>query len=175
MSASRTVAVGVYDDRDEVRRVLFELRKAGFTDSQIGLVTRDAEGTATVDSVETAPDHLGDGAVAGATAGVGLGALWGWAVVAGLLPAIGPAIAGGVLVSILASAATGAAALGLTGALLGMGVPEDEARHYEKELEAGKTVVTVHAGDRYDEACVILQRFNTRETPAESTETVLIA
>lgn len=175
MSAFRTVAVGLYSDRDEVRRVLFELRQAAFKDSQIGLVTRDAEGTVTADSVEEAPDHLGDGAVAGATAGVGLGALWGWAVVAGLLPAIGPAIAGGALVSILASAATGAAALGLTGALLGMGIPEEEARHYEEQLQAGRTVVTVQAGDRYEEACVILQRFDTRETPVESTETVLLA
>ncbi|MGH7129004.1 MAG: general stress protein, partial [Planctomycetaceae bacterium] len=77
---------------------------------------------------------------------------------AGLLPAIGPVIAGGLLMSILASAAGGAAAGGLVGALIGLGIPEEEARFYDTEFRAGRTVVTVQAGDRYDEAFAICNR-----------------
>ena len=76
-----------------------------------------------------------------------------------MLPAIGPVIAGGLLASILASAATAAAAGGLAGALIGMGIPEEEARHYESELKAGRTVVTVRANGRGAEAWDILNRF----------------
>jgi uncharacterized protein (TIGR02271 family) len=77
------------------------------------------------------------------------------------LPAIGPAIAGGTLAAILASAATGAAAAGLAGALIGLGIPKEEAEYYEGELRAGRTIVTVQAGDRYDEAASILRRYDS--------------
>jgi hypothetical protein len=36
-------------------------------------------------------------------------------------------------------------------------VPEDEARYYQDELNAGKTIVTVHTADRYEEAVSILR------------------
>jgi len=95
---------------------------------------------------------------------------------AGLLPAIGPVIAGGTLAAILASAATGAAAAGLAGALIGLGIPEEEADYYEGEVGSGRTVVTVKAGDRYDEARQVLQRyrghdFETRNTGREARTT----
>jgi len=53
--------------------------------------------------------------------------------------------AGGTLAAILASAAGGAAAAGIAGALVGLGIPEDEAKHYDSEFQAGRTIVTVKA------------------------------
>jgi hypothetical protein len=44
------------------------------------------------------------------------------------------------------------------GGLIGHGIPEEDARHYEQEIAAGKTIVTVKAGDRYDQAVDILRR-----------------
>ena len=39
-----------------------------------------------------------------------------------------------------------------------MGIPEEEARFYESEVKAGRTVVSVHANGRADEALTILRR-----------------
>ena len=65
-----------------------------------------------------------------------------------MLPAIGPIIAGGTLAALVGSAATGAAAGGLGGALLGMGMSEDDVGYYDSELTNGRVIVTVDAGSR---------------------------
>ena len=68
-------------------------------------------------------------------------------------------IAGGVLASILASAAGGAAVAGLAGALVGLGIPEDEADYYENEFKSGRTIVTVKTTTRQDDARRILNGY----------------
>ena len=54
-------------------------------------------------------------------------------------------------------AAAGAAAGGLLGALTGLGVSEEDAKFYEGEFKAGRTIVSVRAAARYDEAVRILR------------------
>lgn len=94
------------------------------------------------------------GAVAGATLGGLIGA-----VLAGIVvPGVGPVIAGGVMAGILGGAATGLAGGGLIGALIGLEVPEKAARDYERAFHSGRTLVTVRAGDRYEEAAAILHQ-----------------
>ena len=41
--------------------------------------------------------------------------------------------------------------------LVAMGVPEEEARYYQSEFELGHPIVTVEAGDRREDALVILR------------------
>jgi hypothetical protein len=41
--------------------------------------------------------------------------------------------------------------------LVAMGLPEEEARYYQSELELGHAIVTVEAGDRREDALVILR------------------
>ena len=53
--------------------------------------------------------------------------------------------------------AAGAAAGGLLGALIGLAIPEEDARYYQTEVETGRTLVTVQAGGRYAEAVDILR------------------
>jgi hypothetical protein len=96
--------------------------------------------------------------------GTGLGL----AVAAGLIPGIGPAIAGGTLLALLASAGAGAAVGTVLGALVGLGVPEEEAEFYEGEFRSGKTLVTVRAGARRDDAWRILARHGARERTADT-------
>jgi uncharacterized protein (TIGR02271 family) len=110
-----------------------------------------------MDTGETGSE-VGAGAATGALAGLGLGALAGLGVLAGMVPVIGPAIAGGTLGVILSNAAAGAGIAGMVGALIGLGIPEEEAAYYQGEFEAGKVVVTVQAGDRVREAEEILSR-----------------
>jgi hypothetical protein len=89
--------------------------------------------------------------------GLGLGALAGLGVLAGVIPVVGPAIAAGTLGVILSNAAAGAGIAGLVGALVGAGIPEHEAKYYQGELEAGRSIVTVNAAGRADEATSILR------------------
>jgi len=157
-ATQRTTAVGVFNNHTDAQRAVNELRRVGFTEAEIGVASRhgDTVGGATgTDKTSKAAV----GATAGVATGAGVGALWGLGIAAGLLPAIGPVIAGGTLAAILASAGTGAAAAGVVGALVGLGIPEDEAAHYDSEFQAGRTIVTVKApSNRYAQASEILNR-----------------
>jgi uncharacterized protein (TIGR02271 family) len=76
-----------------------------------------------------------------------------------MIPVIGPAIAGGTLGIIVSNAAAGAGVVGLVGALIGAGIPEEEAEYYQNEFEAGRVIVTVQSTDRLADAEAILSRF----------------
>jgi len=155
---NQQVVVGVFDDDTMAERAVDELKQAGFKDDQIGFIRRDTGGNTGYDSDATgeqAADTAGS-AVTGAVGGGVLGGILG-AAAALLIPGIGPVVAGGILAATLTGAAVGAAAGGLLGALTKMGVPEEDARYYQDEFEAGRTLVTVRAGGRQQEALQILQ------------------
>jgi uncharacterized protein (TIGR02271 family) len=153
---TRTTIVGVFDDQAHAQAAVAELRRLGFREDQIGVISHDR--TTSTKTTGDRGTHMAEGAAAGAAAGAGIGALWALGIAAGMLPAIGPVIAGGLLASVLASAAGGAAAAGLIGALIGLGIPEEEARYYEGEFKAGRTLVTIKANGRYDEALAVVRR-----------------
>lgn len=144
-----SIVVGVFPELAQARSAIEELRRAGFNDNEIGFLTR-ASTTEPADENETrvAADAVGGGLIGGA-----LGAL-----ASLLIPGFGPAIAGGILVATLSGAALGAAAGGIIGSLTDIGVPEEEARFYQKELEAGRPIVTVKSVSGHDEAVEILHR-----------------
>lgn len=154
----RTTVAAAFASAEDARRATRALKEAGFPEDQIGVASTNRDNAELTEETEGAT-HAGEGALAGAAAGAGVGALWGLGILAGVLPAIGPAIAGGTLAVILSSAAAGAAAAGLAGALIGMGFTKDEAEFYEGEMKAGRTIVTVDAGSRRDEAVRLLRNF----------------
>jgi len=169
----RSTVVGVFEDRRHADQAISDLRKAGFRDDQIGVAMRHDEAVTTT-SADDDDSHAGTGALTGAAAGLGLGALAGLGVLSGVIPVIGPAIAAGTLGVILSNAAAGAGIAGLVGALIGAGVPEHEATYYQNEFEAGRTIVTVTADGRADDAAAILRRhgaydMSTRGAVAGST------
>jgi hypothetical protein len=162
--ATSTV-VGVFEDRRDAERAVAELERLGFSSDQIGFITRD-DRAGDMDRVESPPEGegtsdtgTGSGAVTGLAAGGVLGGIIG-AAAAFLVPGVGPVLAAGILGPILGGAAAGAAVGavggGIIGALVTTGVPEEEARHYDAEFRAGRTIVTVRAGERYDEASRVL-------------------
>src|SRR5687767_1826399 len=107
VSTGNTI-VGVFESPAAAQRAVNELRQAGFSDSQIGVVSHNKDGGA--DVVNDGNTKATEGAATGLAAGAGVGALWGLAILSGLLPGIGPAIAGGTMGVLLSSAAAGAAA-----------------------------------------------------------------
>jgi hypothetical protein len=155
----RSTAAASFDTRELAENAITELKHAGFPEDVIGILDRASD-----------MPGVDDGAFAGAAGGATLGLLGGLALLAQLTP-LGPLVAGGTLATLLAGGAIGAAAGGLAGALVALGLSEGEARLYEADLAAGCTLVTVRAGDRHDEALTILRRCGgrgpTREAPAE--------
>jgi uncharacterized protein (TIGR02271 family) len=170
----RSTVVGVFDDHRSADAAINELRRDGFRADQIGVASRRAEGEATEGTTATAEEgsHTGTGAAIGIAAGAGVGGLVGLGIVAGIIPALGPIIAGGTLAAILANAAGGAAIGGVIGALTGAGIPEEEAKYYQSEFEAGRTIVTVKADGRYDEAMAILRRHGAYDMHAAPSRTM---
>jgi len=168
-ATKQSVVVGVFADRTQAQKCVEELRRDGFREDQIGVAGR--EGDANTTAASDKGTKMAAGAATGAAAGAGVGALWALGIAAGFLPAIGPVIAGGIFASILASAAGAGAAGGLIGALVGLGIPEEEAHYYQGEFEAGRTIVTVKADGRYDEAKAVLTRhgaYNRSSAPDSS-------
>jgi hypothetical protein len=154
-------AVGTFTDRSDAVAAVRELKDAGFTENQIGLITKrepTAERTGLQDdpTVTGWEEGAGSGAAAGALTGTGLGL----AVLAGVIPPLGPVVAGGALVALLASAGGGAAVGTIVGGLVGLGIPEEEAVMYEGDVTAGRTLVAVSAGPRHVEAVDVLRRHN---------------
>jgi hypothetical protein len=66
------------------------------------------------------------------------------------IPGLGPFIAAGPIMAVLAGVAGSAAVGGLTGALIGMGIPEYEARRYEGKVKDGNILMSVHSEDRQE-------------------------
>lgn len=101
------------------------------------------------------------GIVAGGVIGGMLGA-----AAALLLPGIGPIVAGGVLASIFGGGAIGSVAGGFLGAFTGMGVPAEQAHYYEREIKAGRTILTVHTAERQQEVTDILRQNGAHDVQA---------
>ena len=156
----RDTAVGVFTDFTHAEQAIEELRSSGFASDRIGFIADDPA------KMEAPPvesgTQAGKGAAVGATVGGVLGAALGLAVAAVVLPVAGPVIVGGLLAGALGGAVTGGASGGILGALIGLNVPEEEARHCEQQFHSGRSLVTVQAGDRYEEAVAILRRVAER-------------
>ena len=152
----RTVATAMFNDVHDAQLAVAALQQTGFRHDDIGFLAHDAAGKP-LPTGDAEASRASEGAVTGLVAGAGAGGLWALGIAAGLLPAIGPVIAGGFLASVVASAAAGAAAGGVLGALIGLGVPDDEAQYYDEAFRSGRHLVTVRAGQRFDEAAEILR------------------
>jgi len=148
---------GVFETRERADRAVAELKAAGFADSDIGMVYRNESGEM-VKTGAAEETYVEEGATAGAVAGAVGGAAVGAGIIAGVIPVIGPVLALGTLGTILANAAGGAAIAGIAGALIGWGIPEDDAEYYEGQVKEGRYLVTVDTTDRAAEARTILSR-----------------
>ena len=157
-------AVGVFPNRLETENALLEIKTSGFPMEHVSVVGRNAEpedkvaGVAVHKSIDNKAD---EGAVAGAVTGGALGGVTGLLVGLGTLaiPGVGPVLLAGAaataLATTLAGTAIGAGGASLLGALIGLGIPDNEAQVYSDLLEQGYYLVIVdgtetqvhHAGE----------------------------
>jgi hydrogenase maturation factor len=150
-NATRTTVVGVFQEQQAAERAIDRLRDAGFDANNIGYAGHGKEG-ADEDKAKDVTTGAASGAVGGGIAGGVIGA-----IAAGLIPGVGPIVGAGLLAATLGGAGIGAAAGGLVGGLTGLGVSDEDAKYYDDEFRAGRTLVVVKAEGRYDEAYGILQ------------------
>jgi uncharacterized protein (TIGR02271 family) len=169
MATKNQTTVGVFESRAAAERMVAELRAAGYRDDQIGVVAKDERGNA-VRTDGAGDSHAGEGAAIGAAAGAGALALGSLGMSFGVIPVIGPILADGPSAAALISAAGGAAAGGIAGALIGWGIPEEDARYYEGEVNAGRYVVTV-TGDRPAEARALFTQHGGYDRATAGTRT----
>ena len=161
------VVVALFHDREAAENAIRALQAAGFTRASIGVAVRDrsADGILLGDGESRAAEGAATGALSGGVLGGIVGLLVGVGALA--IPGIGPVLAGGALAASLgiaggtavAGAGIGAATGGVLGALVGLGIPDAEARHFEQGFREGGTLVTLEAGARDPEAREILRRF----------------
>jgi hypothetical protein len=151
----RRIYVAAFDDRGDAELAARDLRDQGFSDDRIGYAWRGETGARRQEG-----DRAAKMAVSGAGSGVVLGGIIG-AGAALLIPGVGPVVSGGLLASALAAAATGAitgaVVGGVSGALVGLGIPEHEAKFYDERFNEGRTLLTVRADERYDDAADIVR------------------
>jgi hypothetical protein len=135
---------GIYPARDEVQSAVSSLRDAGFLNSDISVLLPENLGSKELATEKST--KAPEAAAVGAGSGAAVGGALGWFVGIGALaiPGIGPVIAAGPLVAMLAGIGVGGALGGFTGALVGVGIPEYEARRYESRLLKGDILLAVH-------------------------------
>jgi len=127
--------------------IIDNLRKAGFSGNDISVLMADKTGTR--DFAHQNSTKAPEGAASGAGAGLVVGGALGWLAGIGALaiPGLGPLIAAGPIMAALSGAAVVGTLGGVTGALVGMGIPEFEARQYEGKVKAGSCLISVHSED----------------------------
>lgn len=151
-----TLVTGIFKTRSGAERAVDDLISNGFSRDDISLLMSDMTRGREfgVEMATKAPE----GAAAGATVGGVLGAIAAGLVALGtiVVPGLG-LLAAGPVVAILAGLGAGAAAGGLTGALIGLGIPEHEAKFYNDAIERGGILVGAYAhDDKKDVARIIL-------------------
>jgi hypothetical protein len=131
----------------QAENIVDSLRVAGFFPSDISILMPDTTGVRDMghEKHSKAPEGTSTGAGAGAVLGGALGWLAGIGALA--IPGVGPFVAAGPIMAALGGAAIGAAGGGVVGGLIGLGIPEWEAKQYEGKLNEGNVLISVHTED----------------------------
>ncbi|MBE1161571.1 hypothetical protein [Dyella acidiphila] len=132
---------------EQAEAIVLDLKQQGFSADAISALLPDKRGTK--DFAHEHNTKAPEGATTGGVAGLGVGAALGWLAGIGALaiPGVGPFIAAGPIMAALGGAAVGTAAGGVIGALIGMGIPEIEAKRYDDKIRGGNILLSVHTDD----------------------------
>lgn len=140
------LVTGLFKTRSGAERAVDTLVNDGFPREDISLLMSDA--TRGREFALQMATKAPEGAATGATVGGALGAIAAGLVVLGVIAIPGLAIvAAGPVIATLAGLGAGAAAGGLAGALIGLGIPEHEAKFYNEAIEKGGILLGVYAHD----------------------------
>ena len=139
----KNAVFGILENRSSAEQLVDQLGQAGFVGEDISVLFADQ--TVVTEFADENATRAPEGAVTGASVGGIVGSAFGFLVGLGALfiPGAGPFLAVGPIVSALSVGAAAAAAGGMTGALIGMGVPEEGASDFGAKIAAGDVLVSV--------------------------------
>ena len=170
MSEKNTAVFGIYPSYANLESGVDGLKAAGFSNRDISVLFPESAGTR--DFAHEKGTKAPEGATTGAGTGVVLGGALGWLVGVGALaiPGLGPFIAAGPIMAALAGAGVGGTVLGVAGALVGMGIPEYEAKRYEGRVKNGGILLSVHSStsDETKRAKLILEATGAQDVSSTS-------
>lgn len=140
-----TAVFCIVNNRAQAENIVEFLKDAGFSPGDISVLFPDKTGTH--DFAHEQHTKAPEGATAGGVAGMLTGGVLGWLAGIGTLaiPGLGPFVAAGPIMAALSGAAVGGALGGIAGALVGMGLPEFEAKRYESKVTGGNILISVHS------------------------------
>ncbi len=144
MAGKNMAAFGIYPDQTTVSEAVDALKRAGFRNTDISVLFPENMGSK--DFGHEKHTKAPEGAVAGASSGAIIGGALGWLAGIGALaiPGIGPFVAAGPILAMLSGIGVGGTVGGFTGALIGVGIPEYEAKRYEGRIRNGGILLSVH-------------------------------
>ncbi|MGA2597383.1 MAG: general stress protein [Bryobacteraceae bacterium] len=144
---ANTSVYGIYPNELTVENGVDALRQAGFRSTDISVLFPDNRGTK--DFAHEKNTKAPEGAATGAGSGMVIGGALGWLAGIGALaiPGLGPFIAAGPIMGLLGGMGAGGAIGGIAGALIGMGIPEYEAKRYEGRIREGGVLLSVHCDE----------------------------
>jgi len=129
---------------NQAETIINRLKEAGVSESDVSVLLPDRSETR--DFAHEHHTKAPEGTTIGVSAGGVTGGILGWLAGIGSLaiPGVGPFIAAGPIMAALGGAAVGATIGGIGGALIGLGIPEYEAKQYETKIMAGNILISVH-------------------------------
>lgn len=138
---------GIFSERSSLDKAIDSLRAHGFRSSDISVLMQSKDETSNI--VREKHTKAPEGLATGATGGILAGGALGWLAGAGLLaiPGIGPFVAAGPIMAAIAGAGIGGTIGGVAGGLIGLGIPEHEAKRYENFVKEGGMLISVHVDD----------------------------
>ena len=147
-----STVVGIFADQNSAERAVNEVQKAGVSEDEISIIAREDsmqnDGEQAGQNLE-GQRNQGQDLTNGAATGGTLGGLAGLLAGAGALtiPGVGPILAAGPI----AAGLTGAAAGGLAGSMVDMGIDQEEGQRYEQEVQQGSILAVVEADQGEEE------------------------
>ncbi len=140
------IAVAVYRSHQDAENAVRDLQKVGFDMKKLSIVGRDYHTEEHVVGYYTTGDRM----MAWGNSGAFWGGVWGLFVGGAffMIPGVGPILMAGPIVVALVGMLEGAFIVGglsaLGGALVSLGMGQDNAVMYETEIAAGKFLLLVH-------------------------------
>jgi hypothetical protein len=146
---ANTSVYGIFNSRAALEPALQSLQRAGFRPQDISVLLPENLGNK--DLVTSRETKSPEGAAAGGVTGGVVGGALGWLAGVGALaiPGLGPFIAAGPIMAALAGIGAGATIGGVAGGLVGLGMPEFEAKRYEGRVKSGGILMSVHCDDAH--------------------------
>lgn len=165
---------GLCHNEEQAQLIVDRLLSSGFTNADISILSPDLhasereKGSLGVEKHSKASEGAAAGGTAGGILGGSLGLLAGLGALA--IPGVGPFIAAGPIMAALSGSGLGGGIGLLIGAIVGAGIPEFEAKKYEKGLREGNILISVHAdtSEQITRAEVILKKEGAHDISSSS-------